>query len=445
MKLIAFIALLYGCGVALGAPAGGIAFPDGSVQTTAGMVNTGTPVVGAVPAATDTTGTNWGPSSVTVSAATNLTAGTLTANSLGTNVVPQMINAFGTNGFRAIPQSAATSGDQNFWGSKNITAASWVGGVATITTAVNEFQVGQLMDVSSVNPSGYNGRFRITATPTTTTTSYALSSNPGAWVSGGQAWLEPEAVFASGGQMAPALVVQSDPNAVSGGVDQLIPAMTVTSGDGKWNQKGWSIMQDGHTEFIYVGGTLKSFRNGPNYTATSDHEIGWTSTTSSTPTTTGNRDVVLGRLANGTAAIWGTNKVNYGQIAVSGVQGGITKVLTSTTAASLLYISLPNTNFIGGDVIWEVGATDGSDVQSQTGRTRFDAVAKGTAVTATTTSFTNSAALTGGSTLTVAIAANTATNNVFALGATATTSLTTTNLVIKWRLETPSTFTVNAL
>lgn len=63
-RLIAFIALLCGCGVALGAPAGGIAFPDGSVQTTAGMINTGTPLVGALPAATDVTGTNWGPATL---------------------------------------------------------------------------------------------------------------------------------------------------------------------------------------------------------------------------------------------------------------------------------------------------------------------------------------------------------------------------------------------
>lgn len=123
---------------------------------------------------------------------------------------------------------------------------------------------------------------------------------------------------------------------------------------------------------------------------------------------------------------------------------GNVKVLTSSTAADFLYISVPNTNTVGGRVLWTVNATDGTESQQQTGETKFGAVAKGTAVTAGLTTLTNAAVVSSG-TLTMAVAANTATNNVFALGVTATTSLTTTNLTIRWRLETPSTFTVNVL
>lgn len=136
---------------------------------------------------------------------------------------------------------------------------------------------------------------------------------------------------------------------------------------------------------------------------------------------------------------------DYATYVIGGLQGGQTKVLTSTTSADFLYVSVPNTNRIGGKVIYTIEATDGTDVQEISGDVKFAAVAKGTTVTATLADVQGPAALTGGSTLTATIASNVTTNNVWALGVTATTSLTTTNLLIKWRLETPSTFTVNPL
>lgn len=141
----------------------------------------------------------------------------------------------------------------------------------------------------------------------------------------------------------------------------------------------------------------------------------------------------------------GTATTAYGTMRMAGLQGGAIKVLTSTTAADFLYVSVPNTNGIGGHVVYTVFATDGTDVQEIAGDVKFAAVAKATAVTATLADVQGPAALTGGSTLTAVIASNTTTNNVFALTCTATTSLSTTNLVIRWRLETPGTYSVTAL
>jgi hypothetical protein len=59
-----------------------------------------------------------------------------------------------------------------------VTAASWSGGVVTITTNNNNFKAGNFVDVVGITPSGYNGLFTIlSATPTSFT--YALATNPG--------------------------------------------------------------------------------------------------------------------------------------------------------------------------------------------------------------------------------------------------------------------------
>lgn len=67
-----------------------------------------------------------------------------------------------------------------------ITGASWSAGVATVTVASTfGLRVGEEINVTAVNPSGYNGsKLAITAL-TATTASYAVTTNPGAYVSGG--------------------------------------------------------------------------------------------------------------------------------------------------------------------------------------------------------------------------------------------------------------------
>jgi hypothetical protein len=70
-----------------------------------------------------------------------------------------------------------------------VAAASWAsgsGGVATITTsAAHGLSSGQSVSITNASPSGWNGTYVVTVTGTTQFT-YALASNPGAHIAGGQ-------------------------------------------------------------------------------------------------------------------------------------------------------------------------------------------------------------------------------------------------------------------
>lgn len=70
-------------------------------------------------------------------------------------------------------------------GTYSITSASWAVGVATITVASNKLVSGQVVKITSVNPTGYNGTTLTVTGATPTTFTYNLASNPGPWVSGG--------------------------------------------------------------------------------------------------------------------------------------------------------------------------------------------------------------------------------------------------------------------
>lgn len=67
-----------------------------------------------------------------------------------------------------------------------VTGASWASGTATLTVASTRgLRVGEEFAAASISPSGYNtSRSKITGL-TSTTVSYALASNPGAYSSGG--------------------------------------------------------------------------------------------------------------------------------------------------------------------------------------------------------------------------------------------------------------------
>jgi hypothetical protein len=72
-------------------------------------------------------------------------------------------------------------------GGVTVTNATWASNKATLTTAsAHGFAVGQVVLVSGLSPSGYNGTVTVTD-QTTTTLKYAVSSDPGAFVSKGQA------------------------------------------------------------------------------------------------------------------------------------------------------------------------------------------------------------------------------------------------------------------
>ncbi len=66
-----------------------------------------------------------------------------------------------------------------------VTAGAWVGNVATLTIGTHLLSVGNMVVVSAVSPTGYNGLATVTAIAATTF-SYALTVNPGAWSSGGK-------------------------------------------------------------------------------------------------------------------------------------------------------------------------------------------------------------------------------------------------------------------
>lgn len=68
----------------------------------------------------------------------------------------------------------------------DITAASWSSGVATVTvgTSLGVSSGNFSYSISGVYPTGYNGLFQVTVTSATTLT-YALTVNPGTFVSGG--------------------------------------------------------------------------------------------------------------------------------------------------------------------------------------------------------------------------------------------------------------------
>ncbi len=76
-------------------------------------------------------------------------------------------------------------GQQGNWASLAVTGATWAASVATLTVGANHgLLVNGGITVQSMTPSGFNGTYQITAV-TATTVSYALTSNPGAFVSGG--------------------------------------------------------------------------------------------------------------------------------------------------------------------------------------------------------------------------------------------------------------------
>ena len=68
-----------------------------------------------------------------------------------------------------------------------VTNATWSGGTATLTivmTGAISMSNGNSVLVEGINPSGYNGPFTLTGSPTVTTIAYAVTPNPGTYVPG---------------------------------------------------------------------------------------------------------------------------------------------------------------------------------------------------------------------------------------------------------------------
>jgi hypothetical protein len=66
----------------------------------------------------------------------------------------------------------------------SVSNASWTTGVVTITSNGHGFLAGDVVDVTGITPSDYNGTYTI-ASATTNTFTYALTADPGSYTSGG--------------------------------------------------------------------------------------------------------------------------------------------------------------------------------------------------------------------------------------------------------------------
>jgi hypothetical protein len=88
----------------------------------------------------------------------------------------------------------------------DITAASWVTGDATFTTALpHGIAVGASVTITGVNPAGYNGTYTTLAGTAGSTVVVAIATSPGAYVSGGV--ITPQHLPIDPGGNTPAIVV----------------------------------------------------------------------------------------------------------------------------------------------------------------------------------------------------------------------------------------------
>lgn len=81
---------------------------------------------------------------------------------------------------------------------KTITAASWSASVATYTSTAHGYAVGDLVKVAGITPSGYNVTAGLITTIAANTFTIAVTSDPGAYSSGGTAQRYEEGTAPSG-------------------------------------------------------------------------------------------------------------------------------------------------------------------------------------------------------------------------------------------------------
>lgn len=87
--------------------------------------------------------------------------------------------AYGAGGYG---KGVTSSGNRSI----SVSGATWSGGTATVTTSTGyDIPVGSTVKISGINPSGYNGAEITVTASTSNTISYAVGTNPGAYVSGG--------------------------------------------------------------------------------------------------------------------------------------------------------------------------------------------------------------------------------------------------------------------
>jgi len=119
---------------------------------------------------------------------------------------------------------------------------------------------------------------------------------------------------------------------------------------------------------------------------------------------------------------------------IGGVYGFRSKTLTETTATSFADISIAAGEYVAGECLWAVYATDATDFQMRTGRLRFVAVNKGGTITASVNEVgTPEPALSAG---TLAVTNTIATGaSKITLQSNATSSLAQTTLALRYRID----------
>jgi hypothetical protein len=128
-------------------------------------------------------------SSVSRSVVSNVVTVTLTFPSgvvfnVGDTITVSGLSPDGYNGTYQV--SAATTTTVSYtWPPSEVSNATWLLNTATLTiTNGSAFTVGDTITVYSVSPGGYNGNYTVTAS-TTTSVSYTVTPDPGAYVSDG--------------------------------------------------------------------------------------------------------------------------------------------------------------------------------------------------------------------------------------------------------------------
>lgn len=83
--------------------------------------------------------------------------------------------------------------------SLSVSAGSWTSGTATLTVGTNNLAIGSVVNVLGITPGGYSPGPVVITGATSTTISYALTNNPGTYVSGGAVtsrWWEEDPSYA---------------------------------------------------------------------------------------------------------------------------------------------------------------------------------------------------------------------------------------------------------
>ena len=142
------------------------------------------------------------------------------------------------------------------------------------------------------------------------------------------------------------------------------------------------------------------------------------------------------------ANTWGSNNVHYhGCETVGGTKrmhcefGAAEKTLTDATATAFVQVPVASGDVVGGQVVYEIYVTNGTDYQIIDGSFNFSAANKAGTETVNIGTVVNESKVTTSGTLTVTFDADTSPTNAINLRANADTSLTPTTFVIRYRVN----------